>query len=111
ALELKRADDGGLDASVVVKNTGTRDGDEVVQAYLGAPRPAPAGAAFARRALASFDRITLAAGEQRRVQLHIPPERLRYWSNRDSAWHDARAGRTVYVGRSSRDVALSKVVK
>lgn len=111
ALEIKRADDGGLDASVMVKNTGTRDGDEVVQAYLGAPHPAPAGAAFAKRALASFDRITLAAGERRRVQLHIPPERLRYWSNRDNAWHDARAGRTVYVGRSSRDVALSKMVK
>jgi beta-glucosidase len=111
ALELTRAADGGLDASVLVKNTGTRDGDEVVQAYLGAPRPAPAGAAFARRALASFDRITLAAGEQRRVQLHIPPERLRYWSNRDNAWRDVRAGRTVYVGRSSRDVALSKMVK
>jgi beta-glucosidase len=111
ALDVKRAADGGLDLSVMVKNTGTRDGDEVVQAYLGAPRPAPAGVAFAQRALASFDRITLAAGVQRRVHLHIPPERLRYWSNRDSAWHDARAGRTVYVGRSSRDVALSKMVK
>jgi beta-glucosidase len=110
-LNVTRAADGGLDASVLVKNTGTRDGDEVLQAYLGAPRPAPAGAAFAKRALASFDRVTLAAGEQRRVQLHIPPERLRYWSNRDQAWHDARTGRTVYVGGSSRDVALSKVVK
>jgi beta-glucosidase len=110
-LNVTRAADGGLDASVLVKNTGTRDGDEVLQAYLGAPRPAPAGAAFAKRALASFDRVTLAAGEQRRVQLHIPPERLRYWSNRDQAWHDARAGRTVYVGSSSRDLALSKVVK
>jgi beta-glucosidase len=109
-LTLARAPDGGLDASVLVKNTGTRDGDEVIQAYLGAPRPAPAGASFAERALASFDRITLAAGEQRRVQLHIPPERLRYWSNRDQSWHDARDGRTVYVGPSSRDLPLSKMV-
>jgi beta-glucosidase len=109
-LKLAHAADGGLDASVLLKNTGSRDGDEVVQAYLGAPRPAPAGAAFAKRALASFDRITLAAGEQRRVQLHIPPERLRYWSNRDQSWHDARDGRTVYVGRSSRDLPLSKMV-
>jgi beta-glucosidase len=109
-LTLARAADGGLDASVVVKNTGPRDGDEVVQAYLGAPRPAPAGAAFARRALASFDRVTLAAGEQRRVQLHIPPERLRYWSSRDQAWHDARRGRVVYIGGSSRSLPLSKMV-
>jgi beta-glucosidase len=106
-LKVNRALDGGLDASVLVKNTGERDGDDVVQVYLGAPRPAPAGAAFAERALASFDRITLAAGEQRRVQLHIPPERLRYWSKRDQSWHDARTGRTVYVGRSSRDLPLS----
>jgi beta-glucosidase len=109
-LKLARAADGGLDASVLVKNTGARAGDEVVQAYLGAPRPAPAGAAFAERALASFDRITLAAGEQRRMQLHIPPERLRYWSEREHAWRDARDGRTVYIGRSSRDLPLSKLV-
>ncbi len=109
-LRLARAADGGLDASVVLTNTGVRDGDEVVQAYLGAPRPAPAGAAFARRALASFDRITLAAGEQRRVQLHIPPERMRYWSNRDQSWHDARNGRVVYIGSSSRNLPLSKMV-
>jgi beta-glucosidase len=110
SLKLARAADGGLDASVVVTNTGLREGDEVVQAYLGAPRPAPAGAAFARRALASFDRITLAAGEQRRVQLHIPPERMRYWSNRAQSWHDARNGRVVYIGSSSRNLPLSKMV-
>jgi beta-glucosidase len=110
-LTLARAPDGGLDASVVVKNTGRVEGDEVVQAYVGAPRPAPAGAAFAERALAAFDRITLAAGEQRRVQLHIPPERLRYWSVRDQSWIDARDGRTVYVGRSSRDLPLSIMLK
>ncbi|HEU4850761.1 MAG TPA: glycoside hydrolase family 3 C-terminal domain-containing protein [Telluria sp.] len=110
-LAVAKAADGGLDASVLVKNTGTRAGDEVVQVYLGAPRPAPAGAAFARRALASFDRITLAPGEQRRVQLHIPPERLRYWSEKSQSWHDARTGRMVYVGRSSRDLPLSKVLK
>ena len=110
-LKVSSAADGGLDASVLVKNTGKRAGDEVVQAYLGAPRPAPAHVSFARRALASFDRITLAPGEQRRVQLHIPPERLRYWSMRDQSWHDARAGRIVYVGRSSRDLPLSATVK
>lgn len=110
-LTVARAADGGLDASVVVKNTGTRAGDEVVQAYVGAPLSAPAGVSFAKRALASFDRITLAPGEQRRVQLHIPAERLRYWSKRDQSWHDARSGRIVYVGRSSRDLPLSKEVK
>ncbi|MES2016050.1 MAG: glycoside hydrolase family 3 C-terminal domain-containing protein [Pseudomonadota bacterium] len=111
SLKLSKAADGGLDASVVIKNTGSVAGDEVVQAYVGAPHAAPAGVAFAKRALAAFDRITLAAGEQRRVQLHIAPERLRYWSNRDHAWHNARLGRTVYVGRSSRDLPLSKKVE
>ena len=109
-LKLAPAADGGVDASVMVKNTGARDGDEVVQAYVGAPRPAPGGAAFAKRALASFDRITLAAGEQRRVELHIPPERLRYWSERDQSWRDARNGRMVYIGGSSRNLQLSKVL-
>jgi len=111
ALSVEKAADGGLDVSCVVKNTGERAGDEVVQAYVGAPQPAPAGVEFAVHALASFDRVALAPGEQKQVRLHIPRERLQYWSLADKAWHDAREGRTVYVGKSSRDLPLSAAVR
>ncbi len=106
-LAVRDTADGGLEVTCRVTNTGTRAGDEVVQAYVGAPDPAPAGVEFALHALAAFDRVALAAGHSRQVRLHLPPERFRYWSLRDSAWHDARVGRTVYVGGSSRDLPLS----
>ncbi len=106
-LSVRGAADGGLDVSCHVRNTGKRGGDEVVQVYVGAPDPAPDGVEFAPRALAAFERVTIPVGGARLVTLHIAPQRLRYWSLADSAWHDARAGRTVYVGGSSRDLPLS----
>lgn len=106
-LTVHAASDGGLDVTCRVRNTGKRAGDEVVQLYVGAPDPAPVGVSFAPRALAAFDRVSVAAGATRLVTLHVPPQRLRYWSLADEAWHDARAGRTVYVGGSSRDLPLS----
>ncbi|MGH8264141.1 MAG: fibronectin type III-like domain-contianing protein, partial [Steroidobacterales bacterium] len=78
----------------------------VVQVYLGAPETPPAGVDFAVRALADFERITLRPAEAKRVQLHVAPDRLRSWSNADSAWHTFASGRKVYVGASSRDLRL-----
>ena len=71
------------------------------------PRRRRAGVDFAVRALADFDRITLRPGEAKRVRLHVAPERLRYWSIADSAWHAATSARTLYVGASSRDLRLT----
>ena len=78
--------------------------DEVVQVYLGAPETPPAGAAFAVRALADFAADHACVRRvAKRVQLHIAPERLRYWSMRrfgvacragrahDLRWRDRRA--------------------
>lgn len=56
-----------LDISVDVRNTGARSGDEVVQVYLAYPGMAGAP----RRALVGFQRISLAAGEQRAVRFHL----------------------------------------
>jgi beta-glucosidase len=53
--------------SVEVENTGSRDGDEVVQLYITAPV----------RALAGFRRITLKAKERRTVDFTVLPAQLR----------------------------------
>lgn len=57
-----RAND-SVDVTVDVINSGNRDGDEVVQLYIS--RPGVEGAPI--RALAGFERISLAAGETRSV--------------------------------------------
>jgi len=63
--------------SVVVKNTGSYDGEEIVQLYIrdlvayGVSRPV--------KELKGFDKITLTKGEQKTVRFQITPEMLAYY--------------------------------
>jgi beta-glucosidase len=105
-LRIMPSKDGGLDVSFTIKNTGKVAGDEVPQVYLGAPRNPPAGAQFAVRALAQFDRVSIPAGQSKSVALHVEPRRLQYWSTPSGSWQIATGSRTVYLGASSRDMRL-----
>ena len=105
-IKVGRAKDGGLDVSITVKNTGKVAGDEVSQIYLGAPKSPPEGAQFAVKALAQFERVTLAPGQSKSLTLHVEPRRLQYWSSADGKWQTAAGSRTVYAGSSSRDIRL-----
>lgn len=61
--------------SVTVKNTGSREGDEVVQLYVSGPG---AGNHTPIRALRSFKRISLKPGESRTVTFELTPEELSF---------------------------------
>ena len=67
--------DGSVEASVVVKNTGQREGDEVVQLYI---HQQASSIARPVKELRGFQRIHLKAGEERRVTFCIDRERLQY---------------------------------
>lgn len=111
ALKVEHGQDGGLDVSFSVKNSGAVAGDEVPQVYLDAPQKAPEGAQFAVRALGGFDRIHLQAGESQTVKLHIPRRCLQYWSTAQNQWVAALGARKLEVGASARDLRLqAKVV-
>jgi beta-glucosidase len=62
-----------LSASVQVRNSGERDGDEVVQAYLSYPS---SDAMAPKRTLVGFERVHLKAGETRQVSFTLDPRRL-----------------------------------
>jgi beta-glucosidase len=91
--------------SLRLKNTGTVSADEVPQVYLDAPKQLRAGVQFSPRTLAAFDRVTLAAGQSKDVNLHVPARSLEYWSSAENKWVRA-ADRRVEVGASSRDLRL-----
>ncbi len=105
-LTTTPASDQGIDVTVQIKNTGTTAGDEVAQVYLDAPADKPEGVQFAPRTLGAFERVTLAAGESKKVTLHVAPRSLEYWSTAKQQWIRS-ANRTLHVGASSRDLKLS----
>jgi beta-glucosidase len=82
-----------LKVSAVVRNTGTRAGDEVAEVYLDAPDVPLAPL----QALVGFQRVHLEPGESRRVEFEILPRQL---STVDAAGHRAVvAGRyRVFIG-------------
>ena len=69
------AADGSVEASIMVHNTGQRDGDEVVQLYV---HQQASTIARPVKELRGFQRIHLKAGEQRRVTFCIDREQLQY---------------------------------
>jgi beta-glucosidase len=110
ALRIAATADGGLDVSLQIKNTSKAVGEEVPQAYLGAPSEHPAGVQFPVRSLVAFDRVLLSAGEAKTVVLHVAPRQLQYWSVDKGSWITAGGTRTISVGASSRDLRLEQSV-
>lgn len=63
----------GVKVSVEVRNTGDRAGDEVVQLYL---KHANASVPVPIRSLAGFERVSLNAGERKRVEFTVNARQL-----------------------------------
>jgi beta-glucosidase len=91
---------GGKDDILVtfhLTNTGSRDGDEVAQAYV---RETTASVATPVRALKAFSRIHLTAGETKSVTLRIRQSDLEVWGA-GREWKLEPGEFTVWVGGSS----------
>jgi beta-glucosidase len=89
--------------SVDVTNSGARAGDEVVQLYVRYPeskveRP--------HKQLRGFQRVSLAPGETRAVELRLAAEDLAYWSTERHAWAVEPGRVELLVGASSADADL-----
>jgi beta-glucosidase len=89
--------DGRLSVSVEVENTGKRAGDEVVQLYV---RDVAASRTRPVRELKGFERVTLNAGEKRRVTFTLTPEQLGFY-NREMRFVVEPGEFKIFVGNSS----------
>jgi beta-glucosidase len=101
-----RPDSGGLEVSFQVENTGSVQGSEVPQVYVGPPSNPPPGVQFALQKLVGFKRVQLNAGDGESVSVHVSRRELSYWSTATQSWVLAGGKRTVSVGASSRDIRL-----
>ena len=89
--------------SVDVKNTGAVDGDEVVQVYVKTP-DSPAALERPIKRLKGFKRVTIPAGQTKRVSIDIDCDDFWFW--------DAEAGKITFdlgryifeIGASSKDI-------
>lgn len=102
-LKVRKSDD-GVKVSFDLKNTGERDGEEVVQVYVKF-----AGDDAAKR-LRGFDRVAVPAGQKTKVEVLIPEEDMKLW-DLDSRSFLTPSGESVFmVGASSEDIRLSEKV-
>lgn len=88
---------GRLTASVEVENVGARAGDEVVQLYI---RDTASSVTRPVKELKGFERITLHAGEKRRVTFQLGPEQLGFY-NREMRFVVEPGEFKVFAGDSS----------
>lgn len=70
---------GSVDVSVTVTNTGDVAGDETVQLYI---RDKVSSVTRPVKELRAFERVTLAAGESRDVTFRIGPDSLQFWNDK-----------------------------
>ncbi|MGM9787846.1 MAG: glycoside hydrolase family 3 N-terminal domain-containing protein [Candidatus Cryptobacteroides sp.] len=82
---------------VDVKNTGEREGCELVQAYVGRKS---ASTTRPMKELKAYERVSLKAGESRTVRLEIPAESLAF-CRKDLSWGTEPGNYILTVGTSS----------
>ena len=103
---LKR--DGQITVSLNVTNTGARDGDEVVQLYvkhLGSKVDRPG------KELRGFQRVHLARGETKTVEIPLKAQTLAYWSEAKGGFEVEEEPIGIMAGSSSADVKLQRTIK
>ncbi|MFJ9900773.1 glycoside hydrolase family 3 C-terminal domain-containing protein [Streptomyces sp. NPDC091280] len=95
---------GTLTVSFTLKNTGTRDGAEVAQVYVGAsPRTT---APQAVRSLGGYQKVRLRAGQSKTVRIRVDAQQLKYWNTSSHGWVLGTGNRDVWVGSSSRTLPV-----
>ena len=87
--------------SVNVKNTGDREGQEIVQLYIAdkkssLPRPV--------KELKGFKKVKLAPGEEQTVSITVDKSALSFFDDRQHAWVAEPGKFEAIIGASSRDI-------
>lgn len=90
--------DGSITLSIDVTNTGSREGKEVVQLYIGDDK---CSVLRPQKELKHFEKIALNAGETKTVSFMITSKDLQFY---DGGWKTEPGKFTAYIGSSSRDI-------
>ena len=100
---LKQHARGNVTVSFNLKNTGTREGDEVVQLYT---RDLVSSVTTYEKNLRGFDRIHLKPGESKIVSFTLTPDDLSLWDRNMNFVVEPGMFR-IMIGSSSEDIRLN----
>ncbi len=98
--------DESTNVSVDVKNTGDKEGTEIVQLYI---RDKFSSVVTPIIALKGYERVQLKANEVKKVTMQITPEKLSLWNNEMKRVVEPGEFE-IYVGSSSRREDLQKAI-
>ena len=98
---------GTLQVTVPVRNTGARDGDEVVQVYV---RHVKSAVPQPIHSLCAFQRVSVPKGQTRTATLTISPARFRYWDVTKKAYVVEPGPYEIQIGSSSADIRARQVI-
>ncbi len=96
-----------LRVTVPVRNTGARDGDEIVQVYVrhvnsAVPQPI--------RSLCTFQRVSIPSGQTRTATLTVSSAQFRYWDVARKAYVVEPGSYELQIGASSADIRARQIV-
>ena len=104
-LSLKADQDNEkITVSVCVKNTGSRDGAEAVQLYVGEDKPS---LIRPLKELKAFEKVSLQAGQEKKASFEINFRELAFYCTEKKSFQVNPGTYTIYVGASSEDIRLT----
>ena len=100
--------DGEVTVNVDVRNTGSRDGDEVVQLYV---RHVGSKVTRPLLELKGFQRVPLRTAETKTVRLPVKASALTYWDETTGSYELEKDDVEILIGASSADIKLRKTLQ
>jgi beta-glucosidase len=97
-----------FDVRVTITNLGNLDGDEVVQLYV---KDEKSSIERPIRELKGFGRVSLKAGESKKIIFTLKEDAFAFWSLTTKQWTVEAGYFMIEVGANSRDIKLSKTIK
>lgn len=93
--------DQSLTITVPVSNTGSVEGKEVVQLYIG---DESASVLRPLKELKGFEKISLKPGEEKAVTFTVKPDDLKFYDDKTGSWRAEPGKFKAYIGSSSADI-------
>lgn len=87
---------------VTVRNTGDRDGAEVVQVYVGEDNPTVMRPV---KEFKAFKKVAVPSGKSEKIEISLNREDLGFWNDKIHDWQVNPGNYTIYIGNASDNIS------